>query len=822
MKKKIFILTTVLAVAMTAFATFVIVKSNGTLITAISDKLTFEQNGSSFTINGTDVKDIAHIYNKEWDKFDDYERAFTQGYLDSKYYTYDRKKQITSQEFKAMLKTLVEKFQPDSMAYFNSRISDADEPITRACAVGMAYYTARCIGATEANRNNGHTDASDVFDDIWVDYLLQILPFSSTPMEGDENGWEEMIHAVLWNDTRESYYSYCEIIAFDNTSYLWHWGDAFTWEEAVRAVTRFYDSFEPAAPTAVYADVDDPSVTTADESIITQELIAYAAQREIHQIDELPRLYGFVIGETLAPYTMNFVRLDNKARDIEEFAEWGFNTVRYFLPYWALFKSDVQQANVTILKELDELIAAAMEKNIHFVLSLTDIPGKAQWLQDDPTLPYLLDCDIQSAEKQQQAQKVWTTLATRYKDVPNANLSFIPVGGLGFLLEPSIFGEGEKHTVEEATAFFDLLIDAIRGVSPERFIFYDNFFGSNSFFGEESNFAIDKNFHDHVATKYKNTRMIINQMDMAYGFYCANNGDGNIDFASHSSWMPYYPIYQYAAQHQIGGTRNKLTLDGCLPAGTTLELHLESTDNAQLSIAADKKVLYNETFSGQQTYEVGFGSCYGEPFKPSNKIITVTLEEKADKVIISSGSGSFEWSGINVILPDSYAVERWRRDSQWDVQTGLLAPEDFHPEFYKQKTSTVQIGATWWYNDDHATNLTIHDDVTFTSDTTWIYSDAKLYDDFCKKFAEIDSRWAVGMEDINSTDFESSLRYFNDLSEVFQKHNVDVWTSATCNLMAEYPYYAPYHVAGYEGEQFGRHHNFNVKLLRILQKYQDK
>ena len=62
MKKKIFSLLAVLLVAATAFATFVIVKSNGTLITAVSDKLSFEQNGSSFTVNGIDVKDIAHIY----------------------------------------------------------------------------------------------------------------------------------------------------------------------------------------------------------------------------------------------------------------------------------------------------------------------------------------------------------------------------------------------------------------------------------------------------------------------------------------------------------------------------------------------------------------------------------------------------------------------------------------------------------------------------------------------------------------------------------------------------------------------------------------
>ena len=334
MKKKIFSLLAVLLVAATAFATFVIVKSNGTLITAVSDKLSFEQNGSSFTINGIDVKDIAHIYNKEWDKYDEYERAFIQNYLDSKYYTYDRKKQITSQEFKAMLKTIVEKLQPDSMSYFNSRISDADEPITRGLAVGMAYYTARCIGAVQSNLANGHTDAPDFWDNIWVDNLQQILPLAFTPMEGDENGWPEMIHAVLWNDSHISYHSEKEVIAFDLESYLWHWGDAFTREEAVRAVTRLYDSFEPEAPVAVYVDVDDPSVTTADLSIITQELIAYAAQREIHNIDDLPRLYGFQTGETMAPYTKNFTKLDIKARDIEDFADWGFNTVRYILPYW--------------------------------------------------------------------------------------------------------------------------------------------------------------------------------------------------------------------------------------------------------------------------------------------------------------------------------------------------------------------------------------------------------------------------------------------------------------------------------------------------------
>ena len=822
MNKKIFSLLAVLLVAATAFATFVIVKSNGTLITAVSDKLSFEQNGSSFTVNGIDVKDIAHIYNKDWDKYDDYERAFTQGYLDSKYYTYDRKKQITSQEFKAMLKTIVEKLRPDSMTYFNSRISDADEPITRGLAVAMAFYTARCIDAVQSNLVDGHTDASDFWNDIWTDNLQQILPFAQTAMAGDENGWQEMIYAVLWNDSHISYYSDKEVVAFNEGDYLWSWGLAFTWEEAVRAITRLYDGRASEEPKIVFAAIDSPDVTKADPSIITPELIEHARQREIHQISDLPRLYGFLYRGTKSQMKVDEYKTEINGRDVQEYAEWGFNTLKYQLSYWKLFSDDVEKANLNMLRAIDELIAAAMQNDMHFVLSLSDIPGKGCWLQTNPQLPYNVDIDILNPEKREKAKKVWSTLATRYKDVPNVSLSFTPLEDLSVLIDPSPYGYADlSFTNEQVADFTDILFDAIREVSPERFIFYDDIYGSNSYWVEDY-FNITQKYYQHITEKYSNTRPVFNQMDMAYGFYGANQGDGNIDYASHSAWVPHYPIYQYAAQRQIGGKHNQLSFDGCLPAGTKLELHLESTDNAQLSITADGKELYNETFTGQQNYEVGFGSCYGEPFKPSNKIIPVTLSEKAEKIIISSGNGSFIWSGINVTLPESYAVERWRMDSEWDVQTGILAYEDYHHGFYKKSTSTIQIGATWWDDDDHATNLTIHDDVTFTSDTTWTYSDAKLYESYCKKFSGLTPRWSCRMESILRTDQASVMRYFDDMMSIFQNQNVDVWTQPCDDMIKEHPFYGDRHVAGFEGEKFGRRSKFNVKLLRVLQKYQDK
>ena len=748
--------------------------------------------------------------------YDDYERAFAKGYLAKGYYYYDRKQQITSQEFKAMLKPLVEKYSPDKMDYFNSRVSDNDVPLTRALAVGMAYYAARCIGATSRNIDTGRESAADFWDNLWDQQLDLVLPLSGQEMEGDENGWNEMIYACLWNSSHGSYYSQNEVIGFDDESSAWSWNKTFVWEDAIRAVTRLNDSFEPEI---VYVDINDPRVTTPDALSITPELIAEAAQKEIHNINELPRMYGFQEGENLAPYTKDFKKLELTARDLAERASWGFNSMRYILPYWALFTSDMKQANLSMLQALDELVATAMEKGMHLQFSFSDIPGRGQWLQEDPTLPYVLDQDILNTEKRRQARLLFNIIATRYKDVPNNNLILTPFCGPGpqILLDPSGFGEAKTFTEEEVVDFIDMLIDAIREKSPERFIIYEEFYGTLSYENKDQ-FQMAKDHYKHISEKYDNILPVFNHMDMSYAFYTYTQGDGNIDYASHSTWMPYWPFQQYSVLGNIGGENDQLTINGCLPKGTVLEFNLATAFYAELIIVADGKELYKESLPGDNQYEVGYGSCWGEPFRPSEKVVTITLEEDATEITLSPGTGWVSFSGINVILPDSYGVERWRRDSQWDVQLGILAPEDYHDEFYKKKTSTVQIGS-WG---EKGSTITIHDDVSYTTAELGLHSDADFYESLIQKYSEIAPRWTCRFEDINSTDYDSSLRFWDATMELFKKYNIDVWISASIHLMEPYPYYAPYHVAGYQGEQFGRHHNFNVKLLRILQKYVDK
>ena len=245
MKKKIFSLLAVLLVAATAFATFVIVRNNGTFTRVRVEQLKFEQKGTSFTLNGIDVNDIANIYNREWRSSDDYERAFTEKYLDAGSYALDRKRKMNSLEFKAMLKPLIEKYAPDSMAYFNSRIADVDVPLTRCLAVGMCFYTARCIGVLTRNSNTSRELGDHFWDGIWDNTDMQkLLPYEMRyKSEGGEYD-RVLIDALLWNDGHISLISNREVVSPYGDSGNWDWDKPFTWENAVRAITRLHDSID--------------------------------------------------------------------------------------------------------------------------------------------------------------------------------------------------------------------------------------------------------------------------------------------------------------------------------------------------------------------------------------------------------------------------------------------------------------------------------------------------------------------------------------------------------------------------------------------------
>ena len=819
MRKKIISLLAVLFVTATAFATFVIIKSDGTLARISDEQLAIEQQGNSFTVNGVDVADVTNIYNKVWDFADDYERAFTQGYVTSRYYTYDRKKQVTSQEFKTMLVPLIEKYQPDSMNYFNRSVSNYDMPITRGIATCMAYYVARSIGAEAYNVTVDTGWPEDMWEADYKDYDL-IIPHWSDISETEYpkefywrgepfNNWQT---CWMWNNSHVSLYSSIEVVAKDKEAVSYHWDNPFTWEDAVRAITRLYDSIEPEI---VYVSMDDPRVTSPDSKIITPELIAKAAKKEVNDIAELPRQIGFFCGEGNGELARPD-RFGMTTKEIKEYAEWGFNSLKY-VPSWRhLFTNDMK-VNLNVLKSLDEMVAASMEYGIHLYFGLCAVPGFGMYWAENYRDDYIMDTDILNPEKRKKACDIWRTLAQRYKDVPSVSLSFCPIQEITALYSPEGFGEGQSFTPDQIFEFVDILVDAIREVSPNRFIFYDAF-GQDIDVENNELLPYTKQQYKHMSEKYKNTRIVNNLMDGAYMFYEYNTGDGNIDWAHHSVWVPTYPTTIYAGKSIIHDD-HKLVIDGCLPKGTVINFYIADAADATMNIAADGNTLYEETINGD--FNKGYAMAVGEPFRKSDKFVSITLDADAKEVTLSAISGAFDWCGIEVVLPESYAVDKWRKDSQWDVELGLIAEEDFHSYLYQKKTSTIQIGATNydWF-DTRGLHITINDNVTFTSDYAYAVSNKELTEQKVKAACEVFPSWSCRFEDILVTDMAGALNYWDDTMEIFQRYNIDVWISAIGLLSEEN--LAPFRIADYEGENFEGHHNFNVKLLRILQKYQDK
>ena len=743
--------------------------------------------------------------------YDDYERAFAQGYLAKGYYYYDRKQQITSQQFKAMLKPLIEKYCPDKMDYFNSRISEVDIPITRSIAVGMVYYVAHCMEVFNGNSPYNRSTYDDVFDDLWDNQsITEVLPYGLMVLNDTDP--EDMISAALQNADHVSFVSNKEIVEY----YLgkgWLWNNPFTWEEAVRAITRLNDSFEPEIEYAVF---DDSRVTTPDASIITPELIAEAAKKEIHNIEDLPWLIGFQCGEGNTELQHEWC-FNTSGRDIKEWASWGFNSVKYIVSWRYFFDNDLK-TNLTIFKSLDEMVAAAMESGVHLCLTMCAMPGCGAYWAENIRDDYIMDNDILNPEKRKKSYDIWTAIATRYKDVPNANLSFQPISEIGRLYEGSSNEDEQTFSVEQINDYHDIMIDAIRDVSPERFIFYDAIYNpSATQSGERA--AIGLAQYNHMNQKYKNTRQARVWMDSAYMFYEYNTGDGNIDWAHHSVWVPTYPIKTYSGSCLLmEGDNEELMIDGCLPKGTTINFYFSHFSNVVMQIAADGKTLYEESTDDDQTFNVGVAMCAGEPFRSSDKKVSVSLTENTEKVILSVSRGLLSWCGIEVILPETYAVERWWKPSAWDVELGWITEEEASQGWIKKKTSTAQIGST----DNPSVSsyhLTVGEDVTISSDF-FDQSNKEYTELLVKENCESAPNWSARFEDILVTDMAGALTYWDETLEVFKKYKVDCWISAIGLLSEEQ--LAPYRICDYEGEDFEGHHNFNVKLLRVLQKYMDK
>ena len=241
---------------------------------------------------------------------------------------------------------------------------------------------------------------------------------------------------------------------------------------------------------------------------------------------------------------------------------WGFNSARLALHYLTLFSEDAQTVKLESLKQLDRLVAAAIENDLHFNICLFNVPGRSVLTQVFD-YNYTGDFDLFiNPEKQEQAFDVYRVLAARYKDVPNFNLSIQPIW------EPlnRDFSTGlpaPEYGADDVAEFLGKAIDVIRAEDPDRLITYEP--TSNNPYAQ----IIDESTPTKaVADSRGNVMINYNFCEQSYVYDCMTMGEGeHIDNMNNSMYVPGYPNYIYSVASSIYNG-SSVTVDGILPSYT--------------------------------------------------------------------------------------------------------------------------------------------------------------------------------------------------------------------------------------------------------------
>lgn len=709
---------------------------------------------------------------------------------------------VTASTYRAMLVEMLEELAPEQMDYFDSKVKDVNLAITRGDAVRMAYYAAVCIGADDYN---GYSFSSDLADSDGRmgeagNFLELICPdvYKNIPVTMANHTWgNEFTAAGLWNVWHVDTVSGKQVFEFDEELQSMRMYDMLTMEEAETSIERLRTGYGVKR----YVSVDSAEATSP---ALSDEALAKTAERCSETLDALPRLTGFVLAND-GYYSIHTIV--KTVDDIRRIADWGFNTVRLRITYETLFNQDGSQIDLTQAERLDELVEACIEADIHLNLLLCTLPGRTKWVDlNDVSSGGETDLFI-NPERQKEAVSVWATLAARYQDVSGAHLSFTPFwepdGDLGINSE-----EGWEHTPQDTCDTLALLIEAVRAQDPERFIFYE----PTAHIAAEATIQESSLFYEPLKSRFDNLMISYNFCQNAYVFAEITDIVGeDVDLNNYSMFKPEYPVTNYGVNDTIpdGG---ELTIDGFLPAGTVIDLYLAYADGqSALTITGDGTELYHEELSSGD-YRPGRPLSSFYPYATSDKKISVTLAETTDEVAISARGADIKWCGMDVILPEEYAVERWYMNSGRD---NFFEDE---ARFLWLATSTVMISPserceTW--------HITIRDDVTFTTGEVFAEANAETIEHWCAEISDFSPQCIVRYEDACfslGTTQGSILRYYEDVLSTFEKYGFS-WLSNDYELILQE---STNRIADAEVVEYDGYASVNLALLELLQKYQEK
>lgn len=639
-----------------------------------------------------------------------------------------RQETISGAEMAELLDCFVEYAAPDKLAGWQALypgLRSHTAPLTRFDAMAALYLAAQEAGGTWAEYAEDFSAIRDTLDFPWDEYYFTEGLYSE--MDGPKFevpglGAQYLDVACLYYTlSRPSPFSGEFPFAYDQGANSIHEWDAPSYAEGVLAVVRLLATGDPSLfPSA--------PATEPDADILTPELMAKASGMPLVTAEDHPQWTGFVLGWD------GDLAFTASEKNIEHLADWGFNSVRVMADYKNLFDpKDVTVGKPSGLRTLDSLVAAAIQNDIHLNLCLAKQPGRDVY-NDPKTFASTGEFDLYTnPEQQAKADAIWGTLAERYRDVPSAALSFCPSWeALNYNLSTGL--PASEYTPEEVGAQLARVIDAIRAKDPDRLIVYEPT-PSNASDGIVSagapiqavldgreNLLISYNF---CAEPY------------AYAHMTADEG-AHVDNNNHSMQTPDYPTRFYAADPYVG-SGEPLTLDGCLPAGTVIDLYLEESFGGAVTIAADGKSLYTEDL-GAARYDVGYQLSRYYPYAASDKCISVTLPQDAGLVTVGT-TGGFNWCGMDVTLPEEYAVDRWWFVSDYDVFLG----EQQQAGVALKHTSRVMVCPT---PEGGSRKITIQDNVSYTTGAVreGAEANAETIAAWCKAISSFDGNCIVRIE----------------------------------------------------------------------------
>ncbi len=738
-------------------------------------------------------------YQKMENSFD-FERAFTLCLVPEEYKV-RASEQITSTEFRGLLVDLITKLAPEKLSRFDENVTMHETAMSREQGFVMAFYAAECIGANNFNNDfdNTRADGGDFWDCDWNDYT-SLYPhvfegpyycgWEGTP-ESEWTDWGDLNTAAhLWSFWHSSPVSGNLMFTFDEEAGSMHKKDALTVQEAVSVVTRLYDSAG-----AKMVSILDVTVTEGFSQNLTAELRKKLEEAPEITAENHPIWTGLILG-----YAFYHQMYDN-TEELRMCANFGFNSARLLLDYEPLFNSDITEVNLTNLQTLDRMVETAIQYNLHLNLCFTTLPGRTTYRNpEDFTSVGSFDLFV-NEEKQKQVNRLWATLAERYAEVPNAYLSMTPFWeATNYNLSSGL--PAPEYTMEDIGNYLVEVVGAIREQDEERLVIYEPT-SINGYNDITEQCSLVKPYVKDV----ENIMISYNFCENPYTYANMTDVEGeNIDDNNRSVFWPEYPTQFYSIGWNVDED-HPITFTGFLPAGTVVDIYLEESWDTTLNLSADGEIIYSEYIEKTQYETSNHISIYYQ-YATSEKKISVTLEEKADELVLFCTGSGVEISGMDVYLPEEYAVERWYKATAYDVYKGFEEEEGLN----KKLTSRIMISPNEY---NYLTNIEILEDVSFKTGKIWAESSETTVKQWGESISGFDGNCVVRYE-AGGEIWENMVEYYQDLLDMCVDKEFSWWSNDWYTMTAGVK-----HMGGAPSIEYTNYPQFNIELLKLLQEHQN-